>query len=82
VARHKLGGRGAGWEWSLPDSKISTPVYTDVKSLKPLDSGMKTKADSAPNNSKVSRLQDVRDVESLPLVAESSVGEEDGEIRL
>jgi putative DNA primase/helicase len=80
VARHKLGGRGAGWEWSLPDSKISTPVYTDVKSLKPLDSGMKTKADSAPNNSKVSRFQDVGDMESLPLVAERSDGEHKPEI--
>jgi hypothetical protein len=81
VARHKLGGRGAGWEWSLPDSKISAPIYTDVKSLKPLDSSMKTKADSAPKNSKISRFQDIGAVESLSLLTQNG-GEEDEEVRL
>ena len=81
VARHKLGGRGAGWEWSLPDSKISAPVYADMKSLKPLDSSMKTKADSAPKNSKISRFQDIGAVESLPLLTQNG-GEEDEEVRL
>lgn len=77
VARHKLGGRGAGWEWSLPDLKISTPVYIDVKSLKPSDSHMKTKADNSPNSLKVSRSQHVGSLESLPLAADGNDGEEE-----
>jgi len=84
VVRHKLGGRGAGWEWSLPpDSKISAPIYTDVKSLKPLESSMKTKVDSAPEISKISKISApiYTDVKSLPLLDQDG-GEEDGEVRV
>jgi putative DNA primase/helicase len=28
IVKRKLGGRGAGWEWSLQDSKNPAPMWT------------------------------------------------------
>ncbi|MGA8872463.1 MAG: AAA family ATPase [Candidatus Acidiferrales bacterium] len=66
VIRRKIGGRGAGWEWSL-DSKISGSIHIDVKSLKPLTNPTETKADTESNISKISRFQSIEGVKSLPV---------------
>jgi putative DNA primase/helicase len=77
AVKHKLGGRGAGWEWSLPDSKNPTRIYTDVDSLDSLNRPLKTKADSEAVNSK-NPVGIYKDLGSLPLTE----GEDDGEVRL
>jgi putative DNA primase/helicase len=67
VVRRKLGGRGAGWEWSLTrEGKESSPVYTNVDSL---TKQVKTKRDSEANNSKNPHMECTKPVESLPLLA-------------
>jgi putative DNA primase/helicase len=77
AVKHKLGGRGAGWEWSLPDSKNPTRIYTEVDSLDSLNRPLKTKADSEAVNSK-NPVGIYKDLGSLPLTE----GEDDGEVRL
>ncbi len=78
VVKRKLGGRGAGWEWSRPDSKNPAPICTDVDSL---TKQVKTTVGRGGNNSKNPPTKYI-DAESLPLTAEGGDGEEDGEIRL
>jgi hypothetical protein len=79
VARHKLGGRGAGWEWSLEESKNSGPIDTPVDSLNSLTNQVKTKVDSGSKNPKISANEYRGSMESLP---QSVDGEEEGEIRV
>jgi hypothetical protein len=83
VVKRKIGGRGAGWEWSLKDSmgesvKESYPVHSHLDSL---TDEMKTKPDSVAKNSKNPSMESIGLLESLPL-ADGSDGHEDGEIRL
>jgi putative DNA primase/helicase len=80
VIRRKLGGRGAGWGWSLPVSKNPALIYTDVDSLDPLTNQSKTKADSGAKNSKNPRNSNIGTLNSLPLANEAS--EDEGEVRL
>jgi hypothetical protein len=90
IVRHKLGGRGAGWEWSLPDSKNpatqdsknSPPGRENVNSLNSLTNHLKTKADGEGENSKNSAFEYMNPLNSLPLGDHASDDEEDGEIRL
>ncbi len=79
VARRKLGGRGAGWEWSLEELKNSGPIDTPVDSLNSLTNQMKTKVDSGNTNPKISANEYTGSMESLPLSVD---GEEEGEIRV
>jgi hypothetical protein len=79
VDRRKIGGRGAGWEWSLQDSKNSSPIYTSMDSLTSLSKEMKTKPDNEARNSKNSPMEYIEPMESLPLTDDPN---EDGEIRL
>jgi putative DNA primase/helicase len=75
IVKRKLGGRGAGWEWSLPDSKNPAPVgfkdsnpcYVDVDSLNSLTKQLKTKPDSGGENSKIPHVESLDPLESLPL---------------
>jgi archaellum biogenesis ATPase FlaH len=67
VVKRKLGGRGAGWEWSLPDLKNSTPVYRDVDSLNSLTKSMEAKPDSSRKNSKNPSKEYTKPSNSLPL---------------
>jgi putative DNA primase/helicase len=65
VVKRKLGGRGAGWEWSLAGAvKETNPIYTTVD---PLTNQVKTKPVSEARNSKNPGLEFVEPVESLPL---------------
>lgn len=79
VARRKIGGRGAGWEWSLQDSKNSSPIYTNVDSLNSLTKEMKTNPDNGARNSKSSPMEYLEPLDSLPLADDPN---EEGEIRL
>ena len=79
VAKRKLGGRGAGWEWSLQESKNSGPADARVDSLNSLTNPVKTKVDSGNKNPKISAEEYMRGMESLPLTVD---GEEEGEIRV
>jgi putative DNA primase/helicase len=66
VVKRKLGGRGAGWEWSLQDSKNPTPIYTGMDSLDSLTIQMETKPDTGAKNSKNPAMEYREAVESLP----------------
>jgi putative DNA primase/helicase len=78
VVKRKLGGRGAGWEWSLEGSsgKESSPISKDLDSLISSANQSKTKPDSGANNSKNPCSTDV---ECLPLATD---GKDEDEIRL
>ena len=81
VVKRKLGGRGAGWEWSLEGStgKESSPIYKNVDSLNVSPNQNETKPDSDANNSNNPKNPSTGDLESLALAA----GREDqDEIRL
>jgi putative DNA primase/helicase len=83
VIKRKIGGRGAGWEWSLKGSigesiKESSPVHSHLDSL---TDEMKTKPDTVAKNSKNPPMESIGFLESLPL-ADGNDGHEDGEIRL
>jgi hypothetical protein len=65
MKRRKLGGRGAGWEWSLDeDSKFkdSTSSVSDVESLESLNNPLKTKRDT---QSEISKIPPTTYMESL-----------------
>ncbi|MGA7793186.1 MAG: AAA family ATPase [Candidatus Acidiferrales bacterium] len=84
VVKRKLGGRGAGWEWSLNDStaevsKNPSPIYMPLDSLDSLTKQRETQPDSRAKNSKNAPMEYTEAVESLPLADDPS---EDGEIRL
>ncbi len=76
VVKRKIGGRGAGWEWSL---KESSPVRTHVDSLNSLTNEKKTKPDTVAKNSKNPPMECIEPVESSPLADDAN---EDGEVRL
>jgi hypothetical protein len=64
MKRRKLGGRGAGWEWSLDEDakpKDSTPSVSDVESL---NDPLKTKRDT---QSEISKIPPTTYMESLNL---------------
>jgi hypothetical protein len=82
IVRRKLGGRGAGWEWSLQESKNSGFIYAPVDSLNSLNSQVKTNVDSRTQDPKISAEKYMGTVKSLPLPVDGGDGEADGEIRL
>jgi putative DNA primase/helicase len=75
VVKHKMGGRGAGWEWSL---KESVPIYIHKDSL---TKEQEIKTDRESKNPKNPSFQYRECVESSQLGANVR-DEEDGEIRL
>lgn len=80
ISRRKLGGRGAGWEWSLEDSKNSGSTCTPVNSLTSLTNQLKTQAGSRAETPTISKNSDIDTLKSLPLANEES--EDEGEVRL
>jgi hypothetical protein len=72
VVRRKLGGRGAGWEWSLQISKNPAPIYTDMDSLDCLTNQLKTKADSEAKNSKNPNYSNTEKLNSLATASETA----------
>jgi putative DNA primase/helicase len=78
VLRRKLGGRGAGWEWSLEESKTSGCIHTPVDSLDSWTNQAKTRVDNGTKSPKISAKEDRGNMESLHLSVDR---EEKGEIR-
>ncbi|HSY64927.1 MAG TPA: AAA family ATPase [Terriglobales bacterium] len=73
VAKRKLGGRGAGWEWSLVGIvRESGAIYAGVDSLDSLTKQLETKPDDEAKNLKSPPIECIEPVESLFRSAEKS----------
>ncbi len=56
VVKEKTGGRGKGWEWSLPKgdgSKMLTPIHSELNTLSTFDNHVENKGDDTATNSKM-----------------------------
>jgi putative DNA primase/helicase len=74
VVKHKLGGRGAGWEWSLLGGvKESSTICTGVDSLDSLTKHVEAKPDDGGKNSKNPSAECIDPAEPLHVLVGKSI---------